>query len=76
MSKSSSNVSCPDFFTAHAAYNGSASVENVSSLWNTGSLYDFPSVKPNPDVSGSGVTLPFPFLPWSEFVPWMEAKLE
>ena len=66
MSNSSSNVSCPDFSTVH--FDGYGNM-TISSLWNTSSSYNLPSVKPNPDVSGLGVTLPFPFLLWSEFVP-------
>lgn len=70
MSESSSNVSCPDFSTAY--YDGNGLL--AASLWNTSIPYNFPSVQPNADVSGYGVTLPFPFLFWSEFVPWIEAN--
>ena len=54
MSGASSNVSCPDFSNLFDDSNNS---------------FIGPPVKPNPDVSGLGVTLPFHFMLWTESVP-------
>ena len=57
----SSNTSCPEFTDLDTPIFGT---------YNNGTTpYNGPAVTPNPDVSGIGVTLPFPFLLRSEVVP-------
>ena len=56
------NISCPDF------YGWTLGEADVGGDVNPPS-YITPQVKPNPDVSGIGVIMPFPFLLQSELVP-------